>query len=359
MSNYFSLLIFIIIRCSFVNAVLDQSNLQMISVLFRHGDREINPTQRGALTNVGRLRAYHLGEILRAKYGDFLGDIYDPKAVSAYSTEYDRAKMSLQLLLASLYMPHTRQRWHKSLAWQPIPHFYKTRDQDILLFPRYCPRFFKELEKAKSSPEYQKLLEPFRDLMEYLEFFTGKEIKESFDMFLLYHSLKAMHSMNETLPQWAENYFPNGLLLNGTFLEYHAMKFNDWMRKINGGTYLRKTIDDMLSKVNNSMGNQAKVYLYSSHELIITAVLQSLNIWTPHVPEYTSAIILELLKESEDYFVKVLYHKGIPATTTEMQIPGCSNPCPLELFIDSVSDQLPDYDEIICDDDEPMTLRGN
>lgn len=96
--------------------------------------------KRNNLPQVGRLRAYRLGEILRVRYGDFLGETYEPSRLYARSTEYLRAKISLQLVLAGLFVPRGQQRWHESLDWQPIPFSYAGPNEDVLLFPKFCPR---------------------------------------------------------------------------------------------------------------------------------------------------------------------------------------------------------------------------
>ena len=132
-------------------------------------------------------------------------------------------------------------------------------------------------------------------------------------------------------------------------------------------------IDDMLAKTKNEPKNKRKIFLYSAHEMNIVAILQTLKVWKPHIPEYSSAVVIELREDGQNYYVKVrnnnhsypmkelhksksllfeqvLYHLGIPATFRDMQIRGCPSLCPLSKFIELISDQLPAHDEIICDD---------
>lgn len=89
---------------------------------------------------LGKKREYDLGSHLRSLYNDFLGEDYTPKKLAARSTEYDRAKMSLQLVLSSLYPPKGTQVWNKYLNWQPIPYTYEPGDNDILMIPEECPQ---------------------------------------------------------------------------------------------------------------------------------------------------------------------------------------------------------------------------
>ena len=65
-----------------------------------------------------------------------------------------------------------------------------------------------------------------------------------------------------------------------------------------------------MNKINEKNGNEfneiEKLFLYSVHELNIVAMLKTLNIQKPHIPNYSSAIIVELLEDdSGKYFMKV------------------------------------------------------
>jgi len=60
----------------------------------------------------------------------------------------------------------------------------------------------------------------------------------------------------------------------------------------------------MLTARNSSASN-TKIYLYSGHESNIATLLHAFNVYKPHVPEYSSAVILELLENNKQYYVKV------------------------------------------------------
>jgi len=55
----------------------------------------------------------------------------------------------------------------------------------------------------------------------------------------------------------------------------------------------------------NPIPSNTKLYLYSGHETNIAAMLQAFKLYKPHVPEYSSAIILELLEQNKQYYMKV------------------------------------------------------
>lgn len=78
--------------------------------------------------------------MLRSRYDDLLGPYYTPDIVEARSTQLDRTKMSLQLVLAGLFPPTSEQIWNKEILWQPIPIIRQPIEDDHILRPGVCPR---------------------------------------------------------------------------------------------------------------------------------------------------------------------------------------------------------------------------
>lgn len=89
--------------------------LRHLNIVFRHGDRAplaplfpSDPFNQSAdwphgldqLTTSGRARMFRLGQMIRAKYGDYLGDDYSPREIYARSSAIDRSLESAQLVLA-------------------------------------------------------------------------------------------------------------------------------------------------------------------------------------------------------------------------------------------------------------------
>ena len=81
----------------------------------------------------GRMREYRLGEMLRRKYDDFLGPEYKASEVYAYSSDIDRTKESLQLVLASLFKPNDKLRWNPDLNWIPVAYNTQPLKDDLIL----------------------------------------------------------------------------------------------------------------------------------------------------------------------------------------------------------------------------------
>uniref|UniRef100_A0A0C9PLG4 acid phosphatase n=1 Tax=Fopius arisanus TaxID=64838 RepID=A0A0C9PLG4_9HYME len=350
-----------------------QFRLKHVSVVFRHGDRapDTNAAERfpndpyvnddffphgvGGLTNQGKRREFVLGRKLRDFYGDFLGDIYSPLTTYGRSTNYERTKMSLQAVMAGLFPPTQAQRWHPDINWQPVITDYVSSENDFIMVPEECPQYLRELRRVKNLPDVRNKLSEFSVLMRDLSDWTGKQFRSSNDMFNLYHALTAENSLNLDLPRWSADIFPNGLLLNGTILEYDVTSYGQKMKRLNGGMLLRNIIETMENVIERR--SRRKLTLLSGHETNVAALLKTLGIYYPHVPQYSSAVIVELLSDGEEYYIRIKYYLGIPAVAEEMSIPGCNSPCSFRQFIRVLRSVIPSDEDMICVKDKVNNMN--
>ncbi|XP_029165964.1 uncharacterized protein LOC114936816 [Nylanderia fulva] len=299
----------------------------------------------------GKAREYELGQVLRNRYKDFLGELYLPKLIMGHSSDYDRTKMSLQLVLAALFPPtDTRQRWNADLNWQPIPTTYIPRVDDNFFLSDECPQFLDEYERILNLPEIKQKMSQFTDIMNKLTDLTGKKIEKPLDLYYLYHTFVSESSLNLTLPNWAYDYFPDGPLFDGIVTAYDIANFTPLIRRLYAGPVIRAMLDNMIiAQMPHTKSLDTKIYLYSGHESNIATMLHAFNLYKPHVPEYSSAVILELLQQDKQYYVKFLYYRGIPSIIEELQIPGCEKLCVFHKFLNLIQDLIPSDEEMVCD----------
>lgn len=76
---------------------------------------------------------------MRERYDKFLGS-YKYSDVYGLSSNHIRTKMTLQLVLAGLYLPSPEQTWNPTLHWLPVPYSQVTTKLDVLLEPNLCPK---------------------------------------------------------------------------------------------------------------------------------------------------------------------------------------------------------------------------
>ncbi|XP_015121187.1 venom acid phosphatase Acph-1, partial [Diachasma alloeum] len=356
------------------------------------------PHGHGQLTNKGKQRVYELGIYIREQYGQFLGNIYYPKVVFARSTYYDRTKMSLQLVMAGIFPPALEQKWNLELNWQPVVVNYVPPGNDsLMLFYRFS-KFKEEYDTVKRLPGVRKEIEKFSDFGKNLSEWTGASITDIEHFNFIYHSLASLHSMELDLPTWTSGIFPHGALLNATVLDYRLLNYNRKLRCLSGGDYrkimntdyvhffqylhsiihvksfrnsklnfphdflydhkedcllllisgviLKKFIDNMLAVAKKDGDSEFKMELLGGHDLNIVSMLKILDVYQAHVPEYSSAIFVELLADNDRYFVNIHYYLGMPPIRTSIEIPGCGELWPLGTFVKLFNDSLPTAENI-------------
>ncbi|CAL7951360.1 unnamed protein product [Xylocopa violacea] len=332
-------------------------NVELVQVLFRHGERTprakelwcqdtsaYEPWGLAQLTNEGKMREYLIGKMLRKRYDQFLGDVYHPNDIYAYSSNHDRTKMSLQLVLAGLYHPTTVQMWNANLSWMPIPTHYMPEKVDVLLKPEFSPLFNQALEEARNAEEILKKVLPYRDLFKFFSEIIGTNITNTSQVSEMYNGLVAQKTMNLSLPDWyTDEIFEK--LQNVMKIEYTTRSFTPYLKRLNGGLIIKKFIDNI--KVNEKRDRPRKIYLYSGHEVNIAAFARAHNFTEPELPSYGCAIIFEKLRDQTgNRYIRMLFWTGITEELKIYKLPECEEVCPIEKYLDFVKEILPSDEEV-------------
>ncbi|XP_015117697.1 venom acid phosphatase Acph-1 [Diachasma alloeum] len=339
-------------------------DLKLVNVLFRHGDRapltddgESFPTSPylcskflpygpSQLTNEGRQREYDLGIHIRQQYDEFLGALYHPAEIIARSTDTDRTKMSLQLVMAGLFPPAPEQKWNPKLDWQPVIADYIPRT-DSVVYPFDCPQYQEEFEVVEQSPDVQEEISQHSELLKNLTEWTGQPVTKAKDFEHLYGYLSSLNAMGLELPDWTQGIFPDGELLDLAVLSYRIQSYTQRLKVLNGGKILKNFTENMQAVVDGTE-SQMKMFLLSGHDLNIGALLIALEVYEPHQPQFSSAVFLELLEDEGEYFVSIFYYLGIPPERTAVAIPGCEKLCPFKKFVELYSQVIPTEEDMIC-----------
>ncbi|XP_076233999.1 venom acid phosphatase Acph-1 isoform X2 [Calliopsis andreniformis] len=341
------------------NSEHSELRLELVQVLFRHGERTprekelwpkdsynlstYEPWGLAQLTNQGKMREYCIGKMLRERYNEFLGNIYHPSDVYAVSTDMDRTKVSLQLVLAGLYHPIPIQLWNKELPWIPIPTHYMPEKVDNLMKPDFSVIYSEALMKIKNSDEVLKKVSVYNDLFKFLSEETGINITQTNQVYEIYNALAAQENMNLTLPKWCTcEVFKQ--LQEIVKLEYEIRSYTPQLKRFNGGMLVKRFIDNM--KLNEERDKQRKIYLYSGHEVNIAGFVRAHNFIEPELPAYGSAIIFEkLVDKAGQKYIRMLLWTG----TTEKLIPykfaNTDEICPIDKYFEIVKDVIPSEEE--------------
>lgn len=107
------------------------------------------------------------------------------------------------------------------------------------------------------------------------------------------------------LPDWTRNIFPDGKLKEAALMEYIITSYNDELKRLTGGFWLKLWLDNINDFINFKTINYHQAYFYSGHDVNISSVLRALGIFESHIPPYNSAIMFELHKIKRKLYVKV------------------------------------------------------
>ncbi|KAJ3664728.1 hypothetical protein Zmor_000274 [Zophobas morio] len=325
----------------------ENTTLELVHVIFRHGNRapqknllypkdphinaSYHPADFGEHTNIGKLKQYRLGEALRQRYKTFLGP-YSLETVDARSTDYARTKVSLQLVLASLFPPENEFVWNENLKWQPVAfNYWPIKNDHVLGQPyRNCPRYRKLYLDFLNSTQGRKMYENYTETMKYLEEHTGLNItsKAALELYLI---LDMERENGLQLPNWTKSVFPS-VMLGLVHLEYQAKVATDEMKRLSSGFLLKKIIKDTRLKIRNVLPQKRKMFLYSAHEYNLTYLMQLLGIYYPHIPPFSSYILIEIHNFGGIRKVRVFYQDYSGEKPMELKLPNCERFCNFDKF---------------------------
>ncbi|XP_071454641.1 prostatic acid phosphatase-like [Hetaerina americana] len=356
-----TLLLGILISFSYTccSAENDHSSLELLLIVFRHGDRtpvdpypndpyknlSYWPVGWGQLTNEGKRQHYHLGQFFRRRYENFLSTQYCKEEVHIRSTDVDRTLMSAEANLAGLYPPNGEQIWEPGVVWQPIPiHTLPESLDNVLAAKKPCPRYDEEFKKLQDLPEIKLLNEENKNLYQYLTEKSGKHIHDITSVEYLYNTLTIEKRYNLTLPDWTKTVYPDKMKYLAAF-SFSLPAYTKELQRLKMGNLVGEMVNHFIKKKDATLSPpNRKLFIYSGHDTTIANLLMTFGVFDPPFsPPYTSTILLELHRSSnDDYYVLLLFKNGTQADDViQMTIPGCLQNCPLDRFVEIMSPIIP------------------
>ncbi|KAG5895626.1 hypothetical protein JTB14_017735 [Gonioctena quinquepunctata] len=329
----------------------------MAHVIFRHGNRTAEqnetyptdphyndtyfPTGRGQLTNAGKVKEYNVGLLLRKRYNKLLGNEFYPEVVDATSTDSNRTKASLLLVLASLFQPSGNQTWNPALNWQPVPYNFRPVSQDKVMFGIKCPNYEKLYQRYVNTPKLQAQFKSNKDVFDYISRNSGLKVKSFREVYDLYFGLSTEEELGQKLPSWTNKVWPK-TIIDLAIQEYYVQTGNTDLLKIAEGYHIQKIIEDTKKEIHNRKQHGRKLYLYSAHENNVAEMLILLGVFNPpHIPNYGAHLMVEVHQIYKTYGIKLYYQNYVSKEPHLLKLPSCEEFCPLDRFISLVEEYLP------------------
>ncbi|XP_014231119.1 venom acid phosphatase Acph-1-like [Trichogramma pretiosum] len=306
-----------------------------------YDEQYFKPKGYGQLTLKGMKRVYETGKMLRDRYGEFLGS-YKPQDVYAFSTNFDRTKMSLQLLLAGLYPPNPETMWNKDIPWIPIPTHYLDNDKNYLWFEWSGPEFDKHYKPILESAKITEILNRYNHVLEHAQNNTGKPLvgKGLIPTIYLTNYLHSVVSMGLPLPDWcSEETFQ--ALQELASLAFKSLSMSNPLAKMTAGPVANVLLKNIQN--HESQRDERKIFLYSCHDSTLGRLLGALKISNnPGFPEFASAVITETLRDDDGKkYVRMLFWAGVSRNLINLDVPGCNSLCTLQEYENALKIILP------------------
>lgn len=142
---------------------------------------------------------HRLGQFLRQRYNDLLGETYSFKKIYVQSSDYDRTIMSVQAALAGLFMPTETEKWNETILWQPIPVHTIPRNQDYMIaIKNNCPKYKQLIAKyLNESKELQRIFTEHADEIALWSEKSGVNLTSTYDIYWLYNTIDIEKEQNK------------------------------------------------------------------------------------------------------------------------------------------------------------------
>ncbi|CAN7941937.1 unnamed protein product, partial [Ixodes hexagonus] len=337
----------------------DSSSLVLLQIVYRHGDRTPISTFKndphpistwkegpGQLTKLGCMQHYELGAFLRQRYADYITG--NPHELTVWSSDRDRCLMSASCHLAGMYVPSPQWVWDKDLPWQAVPIHTRPVYTDGMLVPGEapCPEASKESERFKNSPRGQEFLRKHHTLYVNLTELTGQVISDWSQAANIYDALLIEKIHNYSVPNWTESLWPR--LKEQSDKSFVFDTATPLLKRLRAGLVLANLTNYMkrAAAANSTSEGQEKLnklYMYSTHDTLVSALLDALNIFDGKAPPYCSTLLLELHRDGAGgHFVDGYTLNALDMEPKRVSFPGCSaQPCPLDEFLRLASVNIP------------------
>ena len=236
--------------------------------------------------------------------------------------------------------------------WQSIPiETFMPKVDDILLVPdKECPTADHEYNQMMQSEEVKQILKEYETYLKVnVTPFYGIEITNFRLGSRLHDTLMIEKERNYRWPNWTnqdEVLKTMKLFRDYDFIIPHKSPI---VNKIRAGRLIYQLIENMNKSLSNdSSPNDIKLYVYSTHDSIVSYLLNAMNIFDFKAPDYAATLLIELhstqIKNSSVNFIKMFYinntdHPDIP---NEKFINGCSvdKKCSYETLIDAMKNKI-------------------
>nr|UUH60599.1 acid phosphatase [Ectropis obliqua] len=360
MSKLFVVLLLAVAGQSFADSVTDGTKLISTILMHRHGDRTpisssaalstdpdaveaaSAPYGYGQLTDVGKRRAYALGQTIRERYDELLSPQYNKSEIYIRSTDSTRAKMTILSALAAIY-PAYSGSWSDEVNWVPTPYTTVPAKYDFNLFNMNCPNYLTGYYTlAMSNPSS---MDKYFDTLNIVAAASGSNMTSVPVMgaYAFYDVYASQESLGVALSDEIAAIMPD--LKEAAAEAIDIFLGNDDYLLYEGGPILNEFFtqaDDLIAGTDTQ-----RVRIHSAHDITVYGFEAAAHVYPRQgVPAYTGAFALELrqVEATAEYVVLATYQASPGEGWVYLTADGCDTLCPYDTYKELVSAYTSDED---------------
>ncbi|XP_045465282.1 testicular acid phosphatase homolog isoform X3 [Harmonia axyridis] len=292
-----------------------EDELIAVTALIRHGTRipvsfypkdpykNITwPFALGDLTNKGIKEMHHVGKWLRRRYSSFLSEIHTPSEIYAHSVDFDRCYMTAEATLAGLYPARGKEVWNNNIRWQPVPIHGSPNSQNVAT---------NMLSPFPNLPEFPALAEMYSPILEYICERAGENMTLP-KLFTFFDTISCEKALDLPLPKWVAEVYPKILPL---IVQYTKLKSSSPEEVIWIGPLMKQILNQFERAITGEgFGTSKTIYrkfmAHFSTEWMLYDFAYGLGLESIDIPQYGALFLVELRKNWEGHYVKILYRNS-------------------------------------------------
>ncbi|KAJ8668935.1 hypothetical protein QAD02_000194 [Eretmocerus hayati] len=309
------------------------------------------------MPNEIKMQLYSLGVNLRNSYNFFLGSLYTEDIMEMRTTEFAVSMMAAELINAGLWPPEGDQIWNPDLLWQPIPYVYNAANKDAILLGTLCPTF--EAETQYILQHNYNLTESHGNILAQINKEGKLNLTNPIEVSLLYLAIQNGIEWKQTIPEWAQKVYSDDNFKNMSLTGYDLLSKSTVQKQLNGGSFLKKILNDSMSLINKNFSSERMINIYSGDERNFAGIMKNLNLPVHELPNAGAALVFELYTENQQNFIKVVYYLGTTPETVPLTLPQCELFCPIEKFQSLLTYVLPKDELSLCNGETEIDGSGD
>ncbi|CAD5213958.1 unnamed protein product [Bursaphelenchus xylophilus] len=362
-----------------------EGKLVFLQAVWRHGDRtplvslrndnNTWPGTRGELTTRGMSDQVVLGEKLRTRYIEklrFLGKRYTSKEIHVRSTDVNRTLISAMANMIGFYKDAKADEDYPDhplwpAGFVPVPVHTEDYAYDYVgNVDRHCPRTVALTKLLQTTPHYSNISESNKEFLDEISELSGIKLRID-NLFLVHDNLLITKRYNKPWPEGFTDEIYEKIsslkaeadkaLFGVGYEEHEGVDLSLELAKIRGGPLLSHFVEQIQNKVlcatkpfkDQTAGEKRvcrwmkplKYHAISAHDMTIAGLFAAFgfnqtNYHAPGLPDYASAVTVELREQNGTHHVKVLFwppNNPFHYQDITAEVSDCDEKCDLEQFL--------------------------